>query len=80
MREEQVLRDALNPKAAIEALVQLVTVRNLPYNCSQWPELHALLLVVNHTAGDIISLSHGSVQKLISNSYFIHKDILRQKL
>ncbi|KAF4311338.1 hypothetical protein GTA08_BOTSDO13153 [Botryosphaeria dothidea] len=80
MREEQVLRDALNPKAAIEALVQLVTVRNLSYNCSQWPELHALLLAVNHTAGDIISLSHGLVQKLVSNSYFVHKDILRQKL
>ncbi|EKG09170.1 transposase-like protein, partial [Macrophomina phaseolina MS6] len=80
MREEQVLQDALNPKAAIEALVQLVTVRNLPYNCSQWPELHALLLAVNYTAGDIISLSHGSVQKLVSNSYFVHKDILRQKL
>ncbi|EKG09431.1 transposase-like protein [Macrophomina phaseolina MS6] len=80
MREEQVLQDALNPKAAIEALVQLVTVRNLPYNCSQWPELHALLLAVNYTAGEIISLSHGSVQKLVSNSYFVHKDILRQKL
>ncbi|KAL6411780.1 hypothetical protein AUP68_04157 [Ilyonectria robusta] len=33
-REEQVLRNALNPKAAMEALVQLVTVRNLPYNCN----------------------------------------------
>jgi hypothetical protein len=33
--EEQVLRNALNPKAVVEALVQLVTIRNLPYNCSQ---------------------------------------------
>ncbi|KAJ3542076.1 hypothetical protein NM208_g2342 [Fusarium decemcellulare] len=32
-REEQVLRNTLNPKATMEALVQLVTVRNLPYNC-----------------------------------------------
>jgi hypothetical protein len=75
-----VLRDALNPKAAIEALVQLVTVRNLPYNCSQWPELHALLIAVNYTAEDLIKLSHGSLQKLVSNSFFIHKDILRKKL
>jgi hypothetical protein len=31
---EQILRNALNPKAILEALVQLVTVRNVPYNCS----------------------------------------------
>ena len=80
LHEEQVLRNALNPKAAIEALVQLVTVRNLPYNCSQWPELRALLMAVNYTTEDLISLSHGSIQKLASNSYFIHKDILRKKL
>ena len=79
-REEQVLRNALNPKAVVEALVQLVTVRNLPYNCSQWPELHALLMAVNYTAEGVISLSHGTVQKLVSNPYFIHKDILRKKL
>jgi hypothetical protein len=78
--EEQVLRKALNPKAILEALVQLVTVRNLPYNCSQWPELHALLMAVNYTAENVISLSHGEVQKLVSNSYFIHKEILRNKL
>jgi hypothetical protein len=34
LQEEQIFRNALNPKAVIEALVQLVTVRNLPYNCS----------------------------------------------
>jgi hypothetical protein len=78
--EEQVLRNALNPNAVVEALVQLVTVRNLPYNCSQWPELHALLMAVNYTAEDVISLSHGAVQTLVSNSYSIHKDILRKKL
>jgi hypothetical protein len=80
LQEEQILRNAVNPKAVIEALVQLVTVRNLPYNCSQWPELHALLMAVNYTAEDVINLSHGSIQKLVSNSYFIHKDILRKKL
>jgi hypothetical protein len=66
--------------AVIEALVQLVTVRNLPYNCSQWPELHALLMAVNPMVENIINLSHGSVQRFVSNSYFIHKDILQKKL
>ncbi|KAK2685302.1 hypothetical protein QWA68_015945 [Fusarium oxysporum] len=79
-REEQVLRNVLNPKAAMEALVQLVTVRNLPYNCNTWPELHALLMAANYTAEDLINTSHGHVQKLCSNSYAIHKDILRKKL
>jgi hypothetical protein len=71
--EEQVLRNALNLKAVVEALVQLVTVQNLPYNYSQWPKLHALLMAVNYTAKGVISLSHGTLQKLVSNSYFIHK-------
>src|SRR6266436_2471023 len=78
--EHQILENALDKVAVIEALVQLVTVRNLPYNCSQWPELHALLMAVNYTAENVISLSHGAVQKLVSNSYFIHKGILRKKL
>src|SRR6266480_3548699 len=67
--DEQVLRNTLNQKAVIETLVQLVTVRNLPYNCSQWPELHALLMAVNPTAENVINLSHGSIQKPVSNSY-----------
>ncbi|KAH8695872.1 hypothetical protein GQ44DRAFT_634427, partial [Phaeosphaeriaceae sp. PMI808] len=79
-KEEQVLRNALNPKAAMEALVQLVTVRNLPYNCNTWPELHALLMAANYTAEGLINTSHGHTQKLSSNSYFVHKDILRKKL
>jgi hypothetical protein len=79
-REEQVLRGALKPKAAMEALVQLVTVRNLPYNCNAWPELHALLLAANYTGEGLINTSHGYVQKLCSNSFAIHKDILRRRL
>lgn len=80
MRQEDTLRAAVNRKAALEALVQLVTVRNLSYNCSSWPELHAIIGAVNYTAEGIISLSHGSIQKLVSNSYCVHKDILRRRL
>ena len=35
MHKEEVLRKAVNLKAALEAFVRLVTVRNLPYNYSQ---------------------------------------------
>lgn len=80
LKEEETLRAAVNRKAALEALIQLVTVRNLSYNCSSWPELHALVCAVNYTAQDMISLSHGSIQMLVSNSYCVHKDILRRRL
>jgi hypothetical protein len=33
--EQQILRNSLDKMAVIEALVQLVTVLNLPYNCGQ---------------------------------------------
>ncbi|RKK64692.1 hypothetical protein BFJ69_g16609 [Fusarium oxysporum] len=79
-KEEQVLRNVLNPKAAMETLVQLVTVRNLPHNCNTWPELHTLLMAANYTAEELINTSHGHVQKPCSNSYAIHKDIFRKKL
>lgn len=80
VKEDETLRAAVNQKAALEALVQLVTVRNLSYNCSSWPELHAFISAINYTAKDVVSLSHGSIQKLVSNSYCVHKDILRRKL
>jgi hypothetical protein len=79
-KREETLRHAINHKAALEALIQLVTVRNLSYNCSSWPELHALISAVNPAADDLISLSHGSIQKLVSNSFCVHKDMLRRKL
>jgi hypothetical protein len=75
-----VLRNALNPEAAMEALVQLATVRNLPYNCNTWPELQALLMAANYAGQGLINTSHDHVQRLSSNSYVIHKDILRKKL
>lgn len=78
--EEEVLRATINEKAVLEALVRLVTVRNLPYNCSAWPELHAFIASFNPAAKDVISLSHGSIQKLVSRSYYTHKDVLRKKL
>ncbi|RKK91609.1 hypothetical protein BFJ68_g16168, partial [Fusarium oxysporum] len=72
-KREETLRHAINHKAALEALIQLVTVRNLSYNCSSWPELHALISAVNPAADDLISLSHGSIQKLVSNSFRVTK-------
>jgi hypothetical protein len=61
MHEEEVLRNAVDRKVALEAFVKLVTVHNLPYNCSQWLELHAFITAINYAAEDLINLSHGLV-------------------
>ena len=79
-QHEEVLRKALNQKAINEALVQLIAVRNLPYNCMTWPELHALLMIVNYMVEDVLRSSAAEVPKLMKSSYMTHKNILRKKL
>jgi hypothetical protein len=79
-QEEEVLRKVLNLKAIREALIQLIIVRNLPYNCIKWPELQAFLMMINYMVEDILSTSDRVVPKLIKNLYTIHKDILSNKL
>jgi hypothetical protein len=61
MHKEEVLRNAVNRKVALKAFVKFVTVCNLLYNCSQWPELYAFIIAINYTAEDLINLSHGLV-------------------
>jgi hypothetical protein len=61
MHEEEVLKNAVDQKVALKAFVKLVTVCNLPYNCSQWLELHAFIAAINYTVEDLINLSHSSV-------------------
>jgi hypothetical protein len=61
MHEEEVLRNAVDRKVALEAFVKLVIVYNLPYNCSQWPELYAFIMAINYIVEDLINLSHGLV-------------------
>jgi hypothetical protein len=80
MHKEEVLRNAVDQKVALEAFVKLVTVCNLLYNYSQWPKLYAFITAINYTAEDLINLSHSLVQKLCANLYSIYKDILRKKL
>jgi hypothetical protein len=75
-----VLRAVLNKQAFQEALVQLIVLRNLPYNAVEWPELQALLMTVNYTVEDLLKHSHGAVPQMIDSSFVIHKNILKQKL
>src|SRR5205809_628787 len=80
MQEEKVLQAVLNKQALQEALVQLIVLQNLPYNAIEWPELQALLIIVNYAVKDLLKQSHDAIPRIIENSFVIHKDILQRKL
>ena len=64
-QEERTLGAAIDRDAFNEALVQLITLQNLPYNAATWPELHALLITVNYTAKEVAINAVGTIPKLI---------------
>ncbi|KAK9320273.1 hypothetical protein V1517DRAFT_329795 [Lipomyces orientalis] len=68
-REANGLQAVLNKQALQQALVQLIVLRNLPYNAVEWPELQALLMTVNYTVGPLLKQSHGDVPRMIKNSF-----------
>jgi len=79
-QEERTLRAAINRDAFNEALVQLITMRNLPHNAATWLELYALLMTVNYTAEEVAINARATISKLIEQSYTVHRDILKSKL
>ena len=48
-----------------KTLVLLIVLRNLPFRAVEWPELHALLKVVNPITDQEIILSYLEVNKKI---------------
>jgi len=45
-----------------------------------WPELHALLMMVNYTAEEIAINAVGIIPKLIEQLYIVYRKILKLKL
>lgn len=78
--QEKVLLEVLNKELFLNALVQLICVRNLPHNCVEWPELRALLLTVNWACEYLFVDSHTTVPKLINNAYLLDKQLLKERL
>ena len=78
--KEKILQEAINYKAFNKALVQLITIQNLPYNAVTWPELHALLMTVNYTAEEVTINAVKTIPKLIKQSFVVHHKILKSKL
>ena len=77
---EHAFEEYLNQEVINEALVSLITTRNLPNRCIEWPELHAFALALNPKAKSILSTAHSTVPKLIESSFQMSKDIIRKKL
>lgn len=78
--QEKHLQKAINQSAFQEALIQFISVNNLPHRIVESPELRALLLSLNWTASDVLVESHSSVPKLLYTAFMSHKRIVKQKL
>ncbi|KAH7026765.1 hypothetical protein B0J12DRAFT_685370, partial [Macrophomina phaseolina] len=77
--EERVLRAAINQPAMEEALVQLISRRNLPINAVTWDELQALIRSVNYVAVELLP-KRTALSKLIDRIAKVHKHFLIKKL
>ncbi|KJZ68038.1 hypothetical protein HIM_12571 [Hirsutella minnesotensis 3608] len=78
--DHDVFKSVLHKNAISEALARLITMRNLSDRCVEWPELHALLRLVNPAIGSEVTCSHSEVTKIIAKTYEQHKNVLREKL
>ncbi|TKA54703.1 hypothetical protein B0A49_13065 [Cryomyces minteri] len=77
---DRTLFEAVDRAAFNEALCQLICLRNLPFNCVEWPELRALLITVNYAADDVFCDSHTTVSHLLLRSFTAHRSVIAQKL
>lgn len=69
--EKQVLRAAAKPEIVRAAQYRLITRRNLPDNCVEWPELHTLVHSVNSMTTDILPTSHNTVSAATAENFHV---------
>lgn len=72
------MRDAAKPEVVKAALLRLITRRNLPDNCVQWPELHTH--AVNYMATDVLPTSHSTISAAISNQFHLKQSKVQEQL
>jgi hypothetical protein len=80
--ESAVLKKVLNKDVLRQALVNLIVVRNLPFNAVHWPELHVLCGVLNpeSTKSNLIPTSAETIVTCIKESFMDQKDVVRKKV
>ena len=75
-----VLNHVLNTEVIQQALINLITVRNLPFAVTQWPEFHAFCGSLNPVAIEVLPSSPATINKMINKLYEEQKDIVRKAL
>ena len=78
--QEKELVNAIDQPAFYQALCLLVTRRNIPYNCVEWPEFWTLIHSVNYMANGIVNAGRNKLPELIQDSFFVHQTTLKEKL
>lgn len=78
--EGEVLRRSVQRDAIRKALVQLIVVRRLPFQCVEWPEFHTFVQSLNREAYNEthIPRAHSTIQTWIHNHFLEAKDIVRK--
>ena len=78
--EKEILRNAIQQEAFLEAQALLVTRRRLPPNFEQWPEFQALLYAVNPELPSIKISASTTACSNIEKLFKHHKETIRSKL
>lgn len=79
-QDNEILYNVINQQELHDRIVRLVTMRNLPHQAVEWPELKDLLLCINPMAEDKWVKSRAATPKLISDAYEFHKQKLKNLL
>jgi hypothetical protein len=75
-----VLKSVLNKDVIIQALINLIVVRNLPFRAVEWPEFHTFCQALNPESASYITTAHSAVSKAIDQSFQLQKDLVRKKV
>jgi hypothetical protein len=78
--QREVLKSVLDERAITEALVSMISSRNLPFRAAEWSELHALMKTANPALDREMISSHSTVAKKIWESWGFSKDLVRKRL
>jgi hypothetical protein len=78
--ENVILANVIHKDVLMKALLQLITVRNLPFNCVTWPELHLLGSALNPQSSSAIPTAPATVVKALGETFIAQQDLIRKKL
>ena len=78
--QREILRRVIDQKALNEALVSLITRRNLPHSIVQWPEFQAFCTILNPESNELLYQSHSSIPPLIAKAFESHRRRLKELL